>query len=161
MPNLARVAPSRYREVQNDRRLGMTLTPYLFFQGNCEAAMTFYAGLFGTGPLTMMRMADGPPGMPIPEGAGNKVMHAVLPVAGGQLYAADDIAGDTPPMQGASVMLEFPDFDRASDVFEALSTGGSIRMPFEAQFWTPGFGSLTDPFGIRWMIGVQATTEGA
>lgn len=138
----------------------MALTPYLFFPGTCDAAMTTYAGLFGTGPLVINRMSEGPPGMPVPDGAGNKVMHAALPVEGGWLYAADDIAGDYPPMQGVSVMLEFPTFARAQAVFDRLSAGGEVRMPFEAQFWTPGFGALTDAFGIRWMIGVQSPTAG-
>jgi len=32
------------------------------------------------------------------------------------------------------------------------SEDGEIEMPFDRQFWGDYFGSLTDKFGIRWMV---------
>ena len=39
-------------------------------------------------------------------------------------------------------------------IFQALSDGGTITMPFAKTFWSPGFGMLTDRFGTPWMVNV-------
>lgn len=33
--------------------------------------------------------------------------------------------------------------------------GGEIRFPFQAMFWTPGFGVLRDRWGTLWMVSVD------
>ena len=40
----------------------------------------------------------------------------------------------------------------AARVFEALAEGGEVQMPFEAVFWSKGFGACVDRFGIPWMV---------
>ncbi len=40
-------------------------------------------------------------------------------------------------------------------VFNALAEGGTIEMPFADQFWGGKFGSLTDRFGVQWMISAR------
>jgi PhnB protein len=42
------------------------LHPYLFFQGNCKAAMEFYQGIFG-GELTMQTVGGSGADMPDKE----------------------------------------------------------------------------------------------
>lgn len=37
-------------------------------------------------------------------------------------------------------------------VFDALSEGGKVGMAFGETFWSPGYGNLTDRFGIPWMV---------
>lgn len=37
-------------------------------------------------------------------------------------------------------------------LFNALSEGGRVEMPFEKVFWGDYYGALTDKFGIQWMI---------
>lgn len=39
-------------------------------------------------------------------------------------------------------------------LFDALAQGGQVVMPFEATFWSPGFGMARDRFGTPWMINV-------
>ena len=50
--------------------------------------------------------------------------------------------------------LSFPGTcrDEARRIFEGLSEGGAIRMPFAESPWSPGFGGFTDKFGVPWMI---------
>jgi PhnB protein len=47
--------------------------------------------------------------------------------------------------------------DRADGerLFQALSDGGTVHVPFEPTFWSPGFGVLTDRFGIPWEINCE------
>jgi PhnB protein len=40
----------------------------------------------------------------------------------------------------------------ADRLFNALAQGGTITMPMADQFWGDYFGSLTDQFGINWMV---------
>ena len=44
----------------------MNPTPYLIFNGNCRAAVTAYAKIFG-GEITMMMTGAEMPGMDVPE----------------------------------------------------------------------------------------------
>ena len=133
----------------------MQPVPYLFFNGTCEDAFLFYASVFGNAP-DFMRVKGSPMEEHLPPEAANSIMHASLKIGSGQIYGSDDL--DPAPgaaMAGCNVMVELPDADTARQHFDALSTGGEVRMPFEAHFWTPGFGAFTDRFGIRWMIGTE------
>jgi PhnB protein len=37
-------------------------------------------------------------------------------------------------------------------LFNALAVGGLVEMPLQDMFWGAYFGSLTDNYGIRWMV---------
>ncbi len=128
--------------------------PYLFFTDTCAEAMRFYAEVFGSPEPEIMPFAAMPeeekakmPGVPA-----EAVMHAALRIGDGWLYASDDPSGATPAMAGTSVCVSLPTADEAKRVWERLADGGEARMPLEATFWTPAFGTLTDRFGTRWML---------
>ena len=131
--------------------------PYLFFTNTCEEAMTFYGEVFGSTP-DFMRVAGSPMEAEMPPEQKNGIMHAALKVGEGWIYGSDDMGGSPNPMAGCNVHLSFPDMDTARRVFDALAEGGEARMPLEPTFWSPGFGALTDRWGIRWMISVDAPT---
>ncbi len=130
----------------------MTVTPYLFFKDTCAEALTTYARIFGS-PAPNLVVAEARAGMP--PGSEGKIMHGTLMVGATKLYGADDFNGTTPPMAGSSVMAELPTAAAARAVFDELADGGEVRMPFEPTFWSAGFGSLTDRFGTRWMVGTD------
>lgn len=46
----------------------------------------------------------------------------------------------------------------ADRLFNALAAGGEIDMPLQDMFWGAYFGSLTDRFGIRWMVNCAQPT---
>ncbi|MBF9031005.1 VOC family protein [Rhodobacterales bacterium HKCCE3408] len=130
----------------------MSITPYLVFQGGCREAMTQYAQILAGRVTAMMSAADQP--IPdLPEAKADWVMHCELSLPdGGRLFASDDIIGGTPVMQGCSISLDVPTTAGAASVFKALSEGGEVRTKFGRTFWTPGFGTLRDRWGINWMI---------
>ncbi len=136
----------------------MTPTPYVMFKdGQCREAMDFYAGLFGGEVATMMTFAEGPMEMPA-EKAG-WVMHSTLSFLGGALMGSDDM-GQYQAMAGCSISVDAEDFAGAEAWFNALAEGGQVTMPFAATFFSPGFGTVTDRFGINWMVGVYEAPEG-
>ena len=135
----------------------MTPIPYLFFDGACREAMTAYAEIFGGRVETMMTAAEMPPGeMPVPEDRKGWIMHAAVVFDAGMLMASDDLSGQSGPMAGCSVHMALPTAAEGAAVFGRLVEGGEVGMPYGATFWTPGFGTLRDRFGVRWMI---STTE--
>jgi PhnB protein len=53
---------------------------------------------------------------------------------------------------GFCVCYSADTLEEAERVFGALGEGAIIQMPLQQTFWTPGFGMLTDQFGIPWMV---------
>ena len=52
---------------------------------------------------------------------------------------------------GFDVTLHFETVEEARRVFEALSEGGEVSIPFGANDCAPGFSGFTDRFGVPWM----------
>ena len=131
----------------------MEAKAYLFFNGQAQAALDAYAKIFGTAPINVMRMGDGPPDMGIPAAQKDWVMHSELPIGGTSIYVSDDFMANSPAMAGCSVMINCATAAEGKRVFEALAAGGEVRMKWEPTFWSAGFGACSDAFGIRWMVG--------
>lgn len=132
----------------------MNTNLHLGFQGNCDAAFTFYESVFGTKRPVTMRWKDAPPGTPCPDGAGDLVMHTTLKIGSIQIMGADAPPGHGKPLSGFDISLDDPDADKIRTLFAQLSEGGSIMMPLAPTFWTPLFGMCTDKFGVNWMLSI-------
>lgn len=129
----------------------MQVNPYLFYDGNCEAALRFYQKVLGA-EIDVMLPYDSGEGMPIPPGYEKKIMHAKISIDGEVIMAADAPPGHFKPAQGFSVSLQVEDPADAERRFKALAEGGSINMPFGKTFFSKGFGMCVDQFGIPWMV---------
>ena len=46
--------------------------------------------------------------------------------------------------------------DEADRLFAGLAEGGEMIMPLQATHWSPRYGVVCDPFGIRWEINCEA-----
>ena len=135
------------------------IQPYLFFGGRCEEAIEFYRAAIGAEPQMIMRHKESPepppPGMVLPEGWGEKVMHASFKVADNLIMASDGCGGaDDVGFNGFSLSLALPDEAAAQKAFTGLSAGGQVMMPLCKTFWSPCFGMLKDKFGLGWMVTV-------
>jgi PhnB protein len=130
-----------------------TIYPYLYFSGNAEEAFTFYASVFG-GQASMMRYRELPDPSNLPENERDKIMHVALPVGNSSLMASDLLESFGPASigNGIRLMLSPESEEEAYRVFEQLSSGGTVDMPLEKQFWGDYNGSVTDKFGVGWMI---------
>jgi PhnB protein len=130
----------------------MQVTPYLHYNGNCEAAFKFYEKELGGKIELLMRYADAPPDMPTTPESKNKVMHARLWLDGGVLLGSDSPPQHHQRPQGFSVTLTVNDPADAERRFNALCKDGNIHMAFAKTFFARGFGMGTDQFGIPWMV---------
>lgn len=132
----------------------MQINPYLFFNGNCEAAMTFYAKALGGEMEGIMRVEEAPADAQahMGEGMKGKIMHACLKVGDFRLMASDAPPDRFNKPQGFDVSLQIDDVTKAEKIFAALSEGGSVNMPFGKTFWAKGFGNCVDKFGTPWMV---------
>ncbi len=135
----------------------MTPIPYLFFNGSCEEALRTYARILGSPEPEIMRSSQAPAGET--WGDPDSVMHGALKVGEGWLYASD--YSNAVPMAGSSIALTYPNATESRRIFDALAEGGQVEMPFAATFWSPGFGSLTDRFGTRWMVDTESSEAAA
>lgn len=130
----------------------MQLNPYLFFNGDCEAAFKFYEKCLG-GKIEAMRTHAGTPAEEqVPAEWREKILHARLIVGDQVLLASDAPPGRYEKPKGFFVHLQMKDQARATDIFNALAENGTIYMPFQQTFWAAGFGMCVDRFATPWMV---------
>jgi PhnB protein len=135
----------------------MEVQPYVFFNGRCEEALDFYREKLGAEVVFKMRYKEAPPDAANPPRPGleEKIMHANVRMGSTTWMASDgncDPAAN--PMSGFSLSLTADDAASAEQYFNALVDGGQIVMPFQATFWSAGFGMVVDRFGLMWMVTV-------
>lgn len=129
----------------------MELNIYLYFNGNCEEAMNFYKDTLGGTIVNISRYGDSP--MPASEAYKNKILHAVMQVAGTTIMFSDsNEQHHAAPGDNFSVSLNFHSDEEITRVFNLLSTGGKVTMPLQDTFWGAKFGMCCDRFGINWMF---------
>lgn len=134
------------------------VTPYLVMDGNAQEAIRFYEKALDAQVLFLQTFGEMPenPEFPLPEQAKNRVSHAMLKVGDGELMFSDTFPGS--PLQSGNqvtVCLILDDVEKAKQTFEALQEGGRVRMPFQETFFSPGYGTLTDKFGIPFQISTE------
>lgn len=136
------------------------VSTYLNFGRNTEVAFNFYRSVFGTefnGHIA--RFKDIPPqeGMPpMHNSVMDLVMHIELPITGGHVL----MGTDAPEEMGfkinfgnnVHINLEPDSKEEAKRIFDKLSVGGNVSMPLADMFWGAYFGSLTDKYGVNWMV---------
>lgn len=133
-----------------------TLNPYLGFRDNAREAMNFYQSVFG-GELTLSTFAEFQ-ASDDPAEAG-KIMHAMLTTAHGMVLMGADTPNSMEFSPGSSISISLSGDDEAElrGYFEKLSgNGGSVTVPMDRAPWGDIFGMCTDPFGIAWLVNVNA-----
>jgi PhnB protein len=133
----------------------MAIEPYLFFNGRCEEALRFYEHAFGARLETLSRFGDSPDESALerlPPGWREKVMHASFLVGDARIMASDGNGSGPAEFAGFALSLGISSEEEARRVFDELSEGGRIDMPFGPTFWSPWFGMVTDRFGVQWMV---------
>jgi PhnB protein len=130
----------------------MRVDPYLFFSGQCEAALSFYQSTLGAEIVFIQRFKDAPQ-MERRDSPPEGVMHATLKIGDSFIFGSDG-DGKSRPFGGFSLSLSVKDVAEGERVFKALADGGSVTVPFDKTFWTEGFGMVTDRFNVPWMVNV-------
>ena len=149
-------------------------TTHLNFRGDARAALDFYQSVFG-GQTMIATYGDF--GMPADAPGADKVVFGQVESAGGFRVMAYDTpgegasgdtgsaapAGSTHRQNGVTitdqpffVSVRSETLDEVEGYWNALSVGASIVEPLAASAWSPGFGMLTDSFGVTWILDVAA-----
>ncbi len=133
------------------------INPYLNFPGTTEEAFNHYKSIFGGEFSAVMRFGETPgcDDMPISEAEKGKIMHISLPVGGNILMATDSLEsmGQKLEYGNNNHICITPDSREDADrIFNGLAEGGTVQMPLADMFWGDYWGSLTDRYGINWMI---------
>ncbi|MFB2583720.1 VOC family protein [Herbiconiux liukaitaii] len=154
--------------------MSITTTTHLNFRGDARSALEFYASVFG-GKATIATYGDF--GMPAEAPGADRVVFGQVQTDGGFRVMAYDIPGQAVGSQPEGARAEgstrrengvtlttSPFFvsvrgDSLTEVegyWQSLSAGASIVEPLAASAWSPGFGMLTDRFGVTWILDVAA-----
>lgn len=129
----------------------MQLEAYLFFNGRCEEALDFYKQALG-GTYELNRFAGSPMESEVGPEWAQKVMHATFKGDGFSFMASDSRDNGARAEGGVSLSIASNDTDEGKRVFDRLSDGGAVNMPYGPTFWGGNFGMLTDRFGMKWMV---------
>ncbi|HNP23021.1 MAG TPA: VOC family protein [Panacibacter sp.] len=137
----------------------MTINPYLNFAGNTEEAFNFYKSVFRGEFAMLQRFGQTPDAGNMPTGVENMIMHISLPIGNGNIL----MGTDAPEEMGFSLnkgnnfylCLGPESKEEADRIFNQLSDGGQVEMALQDTFWGAYYGSLTDKFGVKWMVNYQ------
>jgi PhnB protein len=136
----------------------MQLSPYLSFNGQCEAAFKFYAQCFGGKIAMKMTYGESPMADQTPPGFRDKIMHTRLLVGDNILMGSDAPPDRYAEAKGITVAIGVEDPAEAERIFHALAEKGTVGMPIQETFWALRFGMLVDRFGTPWMINCEKPT---
>jgi PhnB protein len=129
------------------------MVTYLNFDGNCREAMRFYERSLG-GQLYLMPFSE--VNISYPQEAKDRIIHAKLTAGPAVLMASDTMPG-MPFRQGnnAHICLMCESLEETERVFAALAQNGKTTMPLQDTFWGARFGTITDQFGVNWMLNFE------
>ena len=118
------------------------------FEGDAEAAMTFYVSLFADARIeTITRYdANGP-------GIAGSVMVATMSLNGQKLMCIDSAVKHNFTFTPAiSLFVECDGAEEVDSLFQKLSDGGKVLMPLNAYPFAKRFGWVNDRFGVSWQV---------
>jgi PhnB protein len=120
-----------------------TVTPYLTVK-DAKRAIEFYKRAFGARERVIMPMPDG------------KIGHAELQIAESIVMLGEECPehGAVSPqtLEGSPVGLALYVENVDSAFNQAVEAGATVKEAVSDKFWGDRAGSLTDPFGHKWML---------
>jgi PhnB protein len=137
----------------------MQMTPYLNFNGQCEAAFKFYEQCLGGRLGPVFRYAGSPFANQVPADWQEKVMHGSVTVGDQVLMGADMTPDRYEEPKGFSLSLQMQSTANAERIFRELARGGRVLLPLEKTFWAARFGVVVDRFGIPWLINCEGLDQ--
>ncbi|GIL03286.1 MAG: VOC family protein [Alphaproteobacteria bacterium] len=131
----------------------MEPTIYLYFNGNCLEAMTFYAETLGGEITGVFRNGDAPDAASRMPGGDDLVMNMAMKLGGAMVMASDAPGEWYSKPQGFSVSISPKTMTEVERVYAALTRDAqAIQMPLGETFWAERFAMFTDRYGTPWMI---------
>jgi PhnB protein len=129
----------------------MKIVPYLFFAGNAQEAIDFYADSLGGKVAMIQRWGESP--APSDDDWKQKVMHARVEFGDDALLISDGSKGEKVKTDGnIQITVATNDPNETEKMFSKLSSGGKVTHALKKEFWGDTFGMLEDKFGVKWMF---------
>ncbi|WP_447943213.1 VOC family protein [Microbacterium aurum] len=145
-------------------------TTHLNFRGEARAALEFYRSVFG-GHAVITTYAE--LGMPADAPGADRVVFGLVTADSGFRIMAYDALGETTrgiigggrthrennatlTDQAVFVSLSAATLAELQPLWHALAVDAAVIEPLAASTWSPGFGMLTDRFGVTWSVTVTA-----
>ena len=129
---------------------------YLNFPGNALEAFEFYRSVFGGELEQHLRYRDFGGDSGFDSADADRTAHVSLRLTPSFALMGSDVPERAEPsfVVGTNhyLNLNMGSAREAEQVFEALSRGGQVESPLSKTAWADLYGSLTDRFGVRWMI---------
>lgn len=135
------------------------LNAYLLMDGNAKEAIAFYERVLEAKVLALQSFGQMPSsGFPMPEEAKGRVAHAALRVGESDLMISDSFPGQ-PVRNGnrVSVSISVGSKEKGQAIFDALTQNGEVHMPFQQTFFSPGYGMVSDRFGVMFHVNTEGT----
>ncbi len=131
--------------------MATNICPFLMFEGQAEAAMTFYVGLFSGGRvIDVIRYGAGGPG------AEGSIQKASFSIAGQTVLCIDSPVkhafGFTPAF---SLFVECETEDEVRRLATSLAEGGAELMPLGNYGFSRLFAWVNDRFGVSWQLNLS------
>jgi PhnB protein len=134
--------------------MAIKLTPYINLQGTAREAIAFYEQTLGAKVLSIITYGEMPE-MPTTfnDDLKNLVAHAKLQVGETELMFSDAPGGShITDGKRVTICITTNNVDKSKRIFEALQQDGQVNMPFKEEPFSPGFGDVTDKFGVTFQI---------
>ncbi|MES2215950.1 MAG: VOC family protein [Patescibacteria group bacterium] len=134
-----------------------TINPWINFNGNAEEAFTFYKSVFGGEFTKIIRFKDiASKEFPVSEADADKIMLITLPISKNNVLMANDV----PAFMGkvnenenrSKISVSAESKEEAEAIFNGLSAGGQVEVPFGESSWGTYFSMFRDKYGIEWVV---------
>jgi PhnB protein len=154
--------------------MAISTTTHLNFRGDARAALEFYQTVFG-GHLTVIAYGDF--GMPKELPDADKVVFGQVTADNGFRVMAYDVPSQAAPAAEPAatttrengmtltgerffVSVRGDTTEEVAALWDKLADGAGIIEKYGPSQWAPGFGMLTDRFGVTWILDVTAPYAG-
>lgn len=131
----------------------MSFDVFLYFDGDCRAAIEFYAGVFKLDVPEHIMAYGQNPSFPVQDADRDRILYASLPIFGCNVMFSDCPSGSD-FVKGTNIALTLGTSDESEirRLYDALSDGGDVDMELGKTFFSKLYGMVTDRFGITWQL---------
>ena len=135
--------------------------PYLALN-NAKEAIEYYKNVFD-GEVLSIKYGDEIPGQEELRGAKDIVIHSEIKIMGELMFVSEAVPNSPdalypPTIVGNNISLSiyFDNKAKQKEVYDNFkSSGATIKMELEEQYWGEIFAIVQDKYGITWLLSYQ------